>query len=683
MTNPRDGDAPRGRDPELGRLLLDEVRRHLPDLADHATPNTQRRALHALKGSAGIAGERGVSESLGRLERRFLGGDPTALAEARALLEEAAVALAAERPIAAPIWPEPPADLRAVPLDPAVAGSYAAEMTDRLARVDAAIADSDDDMGAALAAYRDVHAMKGAALAVSDEVLAWFCHGLEERLRKGHGSQEGARRALAELTRWRGVLAEMILAPERALDTLRLVTRPTHLPSLPPSSALPAPRSTSVPSESEPRPNADDATLRVPTATVDRLLERARQIGQARSDVADGAADAGALAAEARKLRVSLAEALRLIGPPRPWGTPAAAIRRIDEASRAAGALADRLDHASTRFKEAADRVGAEANAAHDDLAAMRTTRAAWLFDRVAAAVHAQARREGREVRLSFAGHETTMDRRVAEVLVDPVLQLARNAVTHGIEPAPERILRGKPRVGTVLLTAEGQTGGLRLVVQDDGAGVNVSDVRHRAVAGGTLSPETAAAADDETLLSLLFIPGFTTRDSADLLAGRGVGLDLALEAVHRLGGTIRLASRPGMGLTATLDVPFDPGLVKVLWLHEGGALYALPVYHARRIHLTRDPQAAGAVPLSACFHPAEPPRQLPPFAVELAPLHEGDPPALIAVERIGAVEEVTLRAVSPLIAAAGPFAGAILRGADLRLCLDAHALAKRAERSA
>jgi two-component system chemotaxis sensor kinase CheA len=267
----------------------------------------------------------------------------------------------------------------------------------------------------------------------------------------------------------------------------------------------------------------------------------------------------------------------------------------------------------------------------------------------------------------------------VAEQLFDPVLQLARNAVAHGIEPAPERAMRQKPRLGSVHLLAEPRSGGLRLVVQDDGAGVDVADVRRRAVARGTISAETAGAADDQTLLSLLFVPGFTTRDSADLLAGRGVGLDLALDAVHRLGGTIRLASRPGMGLTATLDIPFEPGLVKVLWLEAGGSTFALPIQQVRRLVLGRDATAA-AVPLAYLVRPDEPrlADRVCAIAVELD-LAPGDTRALpIGVDAVGAIEEVALRGVSPLVATAGPYAGAIVRGAELRLCLDAHALADR-----
>ena len=89
----------------------------------------------------------------------------------------------------------------------------------------------------------------------------------------------------------------------------------------------------------------------------------------------------------------------------------------------------------------------------------MRTTRVAWLFERVAAAVSAQARREGREVRLSLSGEESTMDRRLAELLVDPVLQLARNAVTHGIANLPDG--------GQVHLAAECENGRLSIVVEN------------------------------------------------------------------------------------------------------------------------------------------------------------------------------------------------------------------------
>jgi two-component system chemotaxis sensor kinase CheA len=675
------------RDPELGKLLLDELRRHAPTLEAGASPEQQRYVLHALKGSASIAGERALGDAFGRIERRLIAGDAEALDAARALIAEAESALAEGRPLALGAWPEPPEDLQVSPVDPAQAPRYVAEMQDRLERLDRALAADGPDAQASLAAFREVHAMKGAALAVSDELTAWFCHGLEERLREGERSEEAGRRALAELARFRGLLSELLVAPERGLQTLRTLARPARAPSLPPPvGPLPLPpRRPSIepPSEVEPKSQVEgEPTLRVSTATLERLFERVRQFGQARAQVSDGAELAFRTARRARALRIGLAEALRLIGPPRPWGAPAAAIRRIEEAAREIGGFAEQLERESLELKETADRVRVESAAAHDDLAAMRTTTVAWLFERVAAAVSAQARREGREVRLVSSGEQAPIDRRVAEMLFDPILQLARNALAHGIESATERALRAKPRVGTIHLSAQPRSGGLRLVVQDDGAGVDVADVRIRAVARGTISAEMARAADDQTLLALLFVPGFTTKDSADLLAGRGVGLDLALEAVHRLGGTIRLESQSGMGLTATLDIPFEPGQIKVLWLQAGGATYALPVQRARRILLGRDPEAAKAIPLDRCVRgslagsfEALPPSR---FAIELDPVRDEGPPPLLGVDQVGRIEEVALRGVSALVANAGPYAGAIVRGSELRLCLDAHGLAER-----
>jgi two-component system chemotaxis sensor kinase CheA len=663
----------------LFRLLFEEIERHEAVLSGTATPEEQRKAIHALKGSAGLAGQTQLSEALARIERRISAGETDALADARSLLTEAKGALGEGRPAPGSEWPVPPRDLSVRPIDPTIGPRYGTEMVDRLDRIDRALADEIADGVAA--AYREVHAMKGAALAVGDELTAWFCHGMEERLRDGEQSAEAAQQALEILARWRGVLGELIVAPEHALEMLRAAaprrasTHPPGLEQLPPPPRRPF---EGMLSDVDVR---GDQTLRVPTATLDGLFERVRQLDQTRAPIGDGAVLTHAMAVRARQLRHSLAEALRLIGPPRPWGAPAAALRRIDTAAREMTTIGDALEREARRLKETADEVCVEAAAAHGALAAIRTTKVNYLFDRVAAAVSAQARREGREVRIAISGADTPVDRRIADLLVDPILQLARNAVAHGIEPAAERALRGKPRVGTIRLSAEVRGGGLRLRIQDDGAGVDVADVRGRAIATGTISPEVAAAADDQTLLALLFVPGFTTRDSADLLAGRGVGLDLALEAVRRLGGTIRLMSQRGAGFTATLDLPLERGLVKVLWLEAAGQSYALPVFYTRRIVLGREEAAQRAVRIDACV--AGQPRVVrrkttppPAFAIELVPVRDDAEPTLVGVDAIGAIEDVALRGISPVVSTAGPYSGAIVRGGELRLCLDAHALA-------
>ncbi len=154
-----------------------------------------------------------------------------------------------------------------------------------------------------------------------------------------------------------------------------------------------------------------------------------------------------------------------------------------------------------------------------------------------------------------------SLDRHIAEQLVEPCLQLVRNAVAHGIESPAARTALGKPASGTIALSARKIGNRLRITIADDGAGVDVASVRARAADLGLVTPAIAEAADDDTLLSLLFLPGFSTRESSDLLAGRGIGLDITRASVHRMGGAIRLSSRAGEGFTAWVEVPIESGL--------------------------------------------------------------------------------------------------------------------------
>src|SRR5271170_6558787 len=171
-------------DPELSRLLIQELERHLVSLeVDPRDDAGAQRAIHALKGSAGLAGERELSATLERLSRRIREGDDAAYGEAASTVRTAVGRLRAGESAVEARWPVPPDDLVARPLDPLVRAQYAAEVTDRLARIDDALSTGNDPIDAARAIYRHVHTMKGAGSAVGDEPMTWFCHGLEERLR--------------------------------------------------------------------------------------------------------------------------------------------------------------------------------------------------------------------------------------------------------------------------------------------------------------------------------------------------------------------------------------------------------------------------------------------------------------------------------------------------------------------
>lgn len=664
------------RDPELTRLLVQELERHLRGLeegqgrTDDAARDQMRRALHALKGSAGLAGEPELAAAMQRLERRVRDGAPDVREEAVETIAIAVKRLSAGEPALAGGWPEPPPDLAPRTIDPLIRSEYVAEVSDRLARIDDALAWTEDLPGAAGEIFRHVHTLKGAASAAGDEPMAWFCHGLEERLGGGSSSHEAAQRVCEEVARYRAVLGGLLEDPEATLVTLR------GLPARRRSSLRP-PRPSAYPEE-ELRGEAE-TTIRVSAQAVDRLLGHVGGITVARERVSARSAAATRQAKTLRKLRADLAEALRLIGPPRPWGAPAAALRRIERAAQTLAATGDELDGVAEQMRDADTTLRDDTAATKRLLSAMRQTPVRGLFGRIATAAQIEARRKGCELAIRTSGADETIDRRLAEQIVEPCLQLARNAVAHGIEPPSVREGLGKPRTATLALGARRSGGRLVVTVGDDGAGVDIARVRARAIDAGLVTDALAGAADDQTLLELLFLPGFSTRaQSPDLLAGRGIGLDITLAAVQKLGGTIRLASRPGLGFEARLEVPVDSGFGAVLWVRAGALEHALPATNAVRVRLAT-PEEAGRVPhLAACLEPlpvAPPPA---PVVVELD-VGDGERVA-IGVDAAGTIEEVLVRALSPLMWGLGPFAGAVVRGdGTVHLALDPHALAPRA----
>jgi chemotaxis protein histidine kinase CheA len=635
-----------------------------------------QRAVHALKGSAGLAGERELSEALERLHRRMREGEDTALQEAASLVQTAIGRLTSGQRAVTDRWPVPPDGLARHAIDPLVGAQYATEMADRLARIDDALAPGHDPVDAARTVYRHVHTMKGAGSAVGDEPMTWFCHGLEDVLRAAD-STEAALAALHEVVRWRGVLGALLQDPDAALATLRLQGRPAS-ESRPPASGPPR----SVGSD-PPRSTGFDeatATIRVAAADIDRVLEGLDVIDRARERIGARSSRRSVAVVTLRRLRASLSEALRLIGPPRPWGAPAAALHRIEQVATAIGAFGEEIDAASDRLG-AMDHVLRDAvTDAKKQLSAMRQTTAGRLFGRLTTAIESEARRRGYAVIVRTRGAEETIDRRIAEQLLEPCLQLVRNAVAHGIEAPGVRASLGKPASGTIVLGARKMGSRLSITIEDDGAGVDVAHVRARALEAGLVTSAIAEAADDDTLLSLLFLPGFSTRETSDLLAGRGIGLEIARAGIQRLRGAVRLSSRAGKGFRARIDIPIGSGLVTVLWVTAGDNEFALPAATTRRVRLMGEGEGLGVPHLLECVHGAGDGAARYVIDLELESDEARDAPASVGVDAVGRTEELLVRPLGPLVAGVGPFAGAIVRGdGSLRFAIDPWAVAPRA----
>lgn len=190
----------------------------------------------------------------------------------------------------------------------------------------------------------------------------------------------------------------------------------------------------------------------------------------------------------------------------------------------------------------------------------------------------------GKQVRLEIEGEKTQVDRDVLEKLEAPLTHLLRNAVDHGIESPQQRLLAGKPEEGLIRLRASHQAGLLVLELSDDGNGVDLEKVRRSIIERQLSPPETAAQLSEEELLTFLFLPGFSLRETVTEVSGRGVGLDAVQHMVRQLHGAVVLEQTAGEGSRFHLEVPLTLSVVRSLVVEVGDEAYAFPLAHIERM---------------------------------------------------------------------------------------------------
>jgi len=213
-------------------------------------------------------------------------------------------------------------------------------------------------------------------------------------------------------------------------------------------------------------------------------------------------------------------------------------------------------------------------------LTRIRMESARSLMAHAARTLRALRRATGVTVELRTVGEATEFDKAVAEHLVDPITQLLRNAVAHGVEPPEERAAHGKPPVATITIRARQDANALVLEVSDDGRGIDTAALSERLVATGRWSAARARLASDADVLAALLDTGISVRGEADELAGRGVGIGLVRQTIAKLGGEVKVSSTPGKGTTFTLRLPLSTALALAMLFKVDGQVYAIPNIH-------------------------------------------------------------------------------------------------------
>ena len=200
------------------------------------------------------------------------------------------------------------------------------------------------------------------------------------------------------------------------------------------------------------------------------------------------------------------------------------------------------------------------------------------LFQQLPRVVRDVSRQLGKAVRLEIAGEDVEIDKTVVDSLSAPLTHLIRNSLDHGIEAPTERVAAGKTTTALLRVAAIHLGDKVRLEVSDDGKGIDRRAVTQKAVDKGLITAEQAAHLSEQETLELIFRPGFSTKETASDVSGRGVGMDVVKETTHHLRGRISVDTHPGRGTTIAMEFPLTMAVLPVLYLRLRDNIYALPI---------------------------------------------------------------------------------------------------------
>ncbi|MEM0906497.1 MAG: chemotaxis protein CheW [Pseudomonadota bacterium] len=200
------------------------------------------------------------------------------------------------------------------------------------------------------------------------------------------------------------------------------------------------------------------------------------------------------------------------------------------------------------------------------------------VFQRLPRLVRDVSRKLGKDINLCLEGADTEADKTVIENLRDPLVHIVRNGIDHGIEMPDEREALGKPRTGTLTLTAFNEGDRVVIEIVDDGSGINISRVKRKAMEAGIIDQERAETMSDADAANLIFAPGFSTKDEVSDISGRGVGMDVVRATVEKAGGSVSLSTVSGKGSRIRLSLPLTLAVTRIMTVECGDQLYGVPM---------------------------------------------------------------------------------------------------------
>ncbi|MDZ5648647.1 hybrid sensor histidine kinase/response regulator [Nitrospirillum sp. BR 11828] len=555
--------------------------------------------------------------------------------------------------------------------------------------------------------FREVHTLKGAARAVNLGAVVAVCHAMESVFAALKGGRLALTPAGLDLlhqgyARVRGLLdGSLVAGPDQdvlvaALDAYAeghksAAAAPVPAPPDTPSAATPV--LARAPETPEPEAAAPEGprvgsrpTLRIATSKVDALLRHAEELVSARLAAGRQVAELGGLASEvAERVRSHERARRRLVEE----GEDSPTVRLLKQQGDTLRWLSGRIAQLANAGRQDVRILGKMLDGLLDEAKQVLMVPVSVLLDPMAPLVRDLARAEGKDVDLIIRGGDLEIDRRIQEEMKDALLHLVRNAVAHGIETPERREGLGKSARGTLAITvAQTEGGRAEIAIADDGGGFDVAGLRLAAAEQGLMTPEAAAALDDDAARALAFHSGLSTSGLLTDVAGRGLGLAIVQEKVERLGGSLAVESTPGLGTVFRIRLPVTLASFRGVLVEVEGACFILPtggvervariaqgaiatvenretvVLNGRTLGLVRLADVLGLSPARTV--------QAPPSHHTVAVLSRGGQATAFIVDRVRDEQEVLMKGLGPQLARAPYVTGAsVLATGEVALILN------------
>lgn len=235
-------------------------------------------------------------------------------------------------------------------------------------------------------------------------------------------------------------------------------------------------------------------------------------------------------------------------------------------------------DKTSSGFNEQIEYLERVTTNLHESVMKVRMVPIESVVNRFPRMIRDLSKKLNKKMELYMTGEDTELDRTVIDEIGDPLMHILRNSADHGIESAEVRKAAGKPEVGSIYLDAYQDGNNVVIEVKDDGGGINVNEVRDKAIEKGTITPEQADTMTDKDFIDLLFRPSFSTSEKITDVSGRGVGLDVVKTKIEALGGDVEARTTLGEGSNFIIRLPLTLAIIQALMVELGTEKYAIPL---------------------------------------------------------------------------------------------------------